>query len=256
MGETETLKEISGELAVIREALERAEISERMLTGIHRELEAERDQLRAEVARLRAQERDDISKCVRVGHKCRIENAEQTHSVEWMLGRLEDKCADWASSYSVLYSRANAATARAESAEGRAAGLYRALCDAVRASGGVANDGISDTFLIIGVPAEMAARKKAQEAAERERDETLAHAADLRGALEEIVHTHETAKQMEVEADAALLLTPAQSLGRLKAGALRELKNMAARKVDGCYVVFWNHIEAEADRLEATNATN
>lgn len=73
----------------------------------------------------------------------------------------------------------SAATARAEVAEGRAEGLYRGLCDAVRASGGVANEGISDTFLILGVPAEMAARKKAQEAAE-------STAAGLRRALEEV----------------------------------------------------------------------
>jgi len=103
----------------------------------------------------------------------------------------------------------------AEAADGRAAGLYRALCDTVTASGGIAREGLSDEFLILGVPAEMAARKKAQEAAERERDEAQAHArhwreaavtenerameylnavaeaqahaADLRGALEEIV---------------------------------------------------------------------
>jgi len=90
--------------------------------------------LRAEVARLRAE--------LRATHE---DNAMGAHS---MANTTVD------------------ATARAEAAEGRAAGLYRALCDAVRASGGVANDGISDTFLILGVPAEMAARKKAQEAAE------------------------------------------------------------------------------------------
>ena len=132
----ETLKELAGDLQVIHESLERAEAVERQLGVYWREFEAERDQLRAqletasnnarhyadrctaleaEVERFRGKERDDIDECVRVGHKCRIENAEQTHSVKWMLGRLEDKCADWASSYSVLYSRANAATARAES---------------------------------------------------------------------------------------------------------------------------------------------
>lgn len=139
---------------------------------------------------------------------------------------------------------------RAEAAEGRADGLYRGLCDAVRASGGVANDGISDTFLIIGVPAEMAARKKAQEAAERERDEARAQVADLRVALEECRGCVEAAQiegmtERLVEADiheagslaglvsrrllhvypiadAAISRTPAQSLGRIKAKALRE----------------------------------
>jgi len=49
----ETLKELAGELAVIHEALERAEVIERQLPAYLRELEAERDQLRAEVERLK-----------------------------------------------------------------------------------------------------------------------------------------------------------------------------------------------------------
>ena len=65
-----------------------------------------------------------------------------------------------------LFNQLSAATARAEAAEGRADGLYRALCEAVKASGGIAREGLSDEFLILGVPAEMAARKKAQEVAE------------------------------------------------------------------------------------------
>ena len=70
------------------------------------------------------------------------------------------------------------------------------------------------------------------EAAERERDEAQAHAADLRGALEEIrglngsagylpPHQPTAAKAIEI-ARAALARTPAQSLARVKAGALRE----------------------------------
>lgn len=140
--------------------------------------------------------------------------------------------------------------------------LARQLVEALEASSAnakawqdcVAESAIKRTQLM----AEIGLTEQQRDAAIAERDEARAQVEDLRGALEEIVHTHETAKQMEVEADAALLRTPAQSLGRLKAGALRELKNMAARKVDGCYVVFWNHIESEADRLEkeATNGTN
>ena len=65
-----------------------------------------------------------------------------------------------------LFNQLSTATARAEAAEGRADGLYRALCEAVTASGGIAREGPSDEFLILGVPAEMAARKKAQEVAE------------------------------------------------------------------------------------------
>jgi hypothetical protein len=126
--------------------------------------------------------------------------------------RLRDRADRSGRALTDVYSHLSAATARAEAAEGRAAGLYRALCETVKASGGVTQAGLSDEFLILGVPAEMAARKKAQEAAERERDEAQAqarhwreaavteneramealnavaeaqaHAADLRGALE------------------------------------------------------------------------
>lgn len=95
MGEVETLKEISGELAVIREALESAEISERMLTGIHRELEQERNDLRAEVERLRGSE---------------AKAWEEFRALSVRGGAAVD-----------------AATARAESAESIVAGLRRAL---------------------------------------------------------------------------------------------------------------------------------
>lgn len=182
--------------------------------------------------------------------------------------------------------RVNDLTARAEVAEGRAAGLYRALCDAVRASGGVANDGISDTFLILGVPAEMAARKKAQEAAERERDEAQsqvkhwreaamrengramehlnsaaeaqAQVAYLRGALGHVqrnTHGHRDlsfADSCWQVATESLARTPAKSLGRLKAEALREL----AEKMRGMDMDIGAEIaETEADRLEK-EATN
>ena len=53
---------------------------------------------------------------------------------------------------------------------------------------------------------------------------------------------------------AALAETPAQALGRVKAAAIRGLKSIAARKVDGDYVVFLPHILAEADRIESEAA--
>ncbi len=96
--------------------------------------------------------------------------------------RLRDRADRSGRALTDVYSHLSAATARAEAADGRAAGLYRALCDTVTASGGIAREGLSDEFLILGVPAEMAARKKAQEAAERERDEAQAHARHWREA--------------------------------------------------------------------------
>lgn len=98
------------------------------------------------------------------------------------------------------------------------------------------------------------------EAAERERDEARAQAADLRGALETVLESayphpteHPTMTAAWAVGNAALARTPAQSLARIKAEALRALKNIAFRKLDGHYVVFLGHIEAEATRLEAEN---
>ena len=48
----ETLRELAGELSVIHEALERAEVIERQLPAYLREIEAERDQLRAELIKV------------------------------------------------------------------------------------------------------------------------------------------------------------------------------------------------------------
>jgi hypothetical protein len=85
-----------------------------------RDARTERDQLSAENERLRGKERDDLRECVRVGHKCHIQNAEQTHTIQWMLGKLEDKCAEWASSYSTLYARAEAAERERDEAQAHA----------------------------------------------------------------------------------------------------------------------------------------
>jgi hypothetical protein len=112
------------------------------------------------------------------------------------------------------------------------------------------------------------------EAAERERDEARAHAADLRGVMEAYADetqwglTHDNAKHCDwfigrglladkqdgwAVAKAALARTPAESLGRLKAEALRGLTAWVHQSDDSGEVVFWSRIEAEADRLEATD---
>ena len=92
--------------------------------------------------------------------------------------------------------------------------------------------------------------------------ESQAHAADLRGALEIALHVSVQVRQgvahlLKFSPDdflsqlrAALARTPAQSLGRLKAGALRELESLVTKSHDSGEVVFWSNIEAEADRLE------
>ena len=157
----------------------------------------------------------------------------------------------------------DALRSRAEAAEGRADGLYRALCATVRASGGIADEGLSDAFLILGVPAEMAGRKRAQEAAEKQLDaakrgweeeqrhsrdlavrvnELEAHCADLRGALEEAKqHAHtaaygasihasdaaicDAARRAEGVCAAALAATPATSARLIRAEAIRMAVN-------------------------------
>jgi len=78
------------------------------------------DALSAENERLRGKEREDLRECVRVGNKCHIENAEQTHAIQWMLGKLEEKCAGWASSYSALYARAVTAERERDEAQAHA----------------------------------------------------------------------------------------------------------------------------------------
>ena len=114
------------------------------------------------------------------------------------------------------------------------------------------------------------------EAAERERDEWKAHAKDLRAALEEIrgvlsfpdetiwvnaegnryaiAIAYPSDDETEYQAallHAALARTPAQSLGRIKAAALRGLKSRVMNSHDSGDVVPWSVIEWEAERLEA-----
>lgn len=198
------------------------------------EMEVTITELRAEVERLRG-ELKTANKQLRLVEAC-VEN---------------DDCADLplvsrvANAVECIQTLINAhcsATARAEAAEGRAAGLYRALCDTVRASGGVASDGISDTFLIIGVPAEMAARKKAQEAAE-------STVAGLRRALEEArqfsrdaaygasIHAADSAicdsaRRAEDVCIAALAASPDEHARRIKSEALEEVSKELRTAID------------------------
>ena len=65
--------------------------------------------------------------------------------------------------------------ARAEAAEARANSFYRTFLETIRAFGGVAEDGLSDAFIQLGVPAEAAAVVKRMKAAEAERDDLQRH---------------------------------------------------------------------------------
>lgn len=188
---------------------------------------AERDQLRAEVERLRG-EVDDAG----------------AQKVFW-----ESEAID-------MRSAMFAATARAEAAEGRAAGLCRALCDTVKASGGVARDGLSDEFLILGVPAEMAARKKAQKAAEHT-------VAGLRRAGQAVVDRWDSPKWKDQdptakvinELRAALAASSDEHARRIKSEALLEMANRLDKQCCECHDECIQDLLEEADRLES-EATN
>ena len=126
----ETLRELASEHAVLHESLERAEAIERELGRYHRELEAERDQLRAEVERLK--ERvfslgDDLSwaQAAPLLLTARAEAAESfLHDLATILNPHESydstKITGWARD---TVERA----AEADQAERTAAGLRRAL---------------------------------------------------------------------------------------------------------------------------------
>lgn len=163
---------------------------------------------------------------------------------------------------------------RAEAAEARADGLRSGLTNAVKESGGIAEHEVSDTFLILGVPAEMGARRKRQEAAEAKLDALAATVERLREALEALLTDQLTGGRDEGEEIAfdlkpgrspdlvkrsfeVLMDTEEQNLNRVKAAALRE----AAKE---CEIVFDGdlpHITKTAlldmaDAIEAGEPTN
>ena len=116
------------------------------------------------------------------------------------------------------------ALSRAEKAESRAAALYDTLLRTVRAFGGVAQDGVSDTFLALGVPAEAGAVVKRLK-------ETEAHVGELRAAIKSIddhlcVVNASAFPQALLSAfdviNTALAATTVGSLNRIKASAIRE----------------------------------
>ncbi len=91
---------------------------------------------------------------------------------------------------------------------------------------------------------------------ERVFTEAQAHAAELRGALEEAAGRAYSPFEPDNQArhytrwKALLSRTPAQSLARVKAEALRELESLVTKSHDSGEVVFWSNMDAEADRLE------
>jgi Asp-tRNA(Asn)/Glu-tRNA(Gln) amidotransferase C subunit len=203
----ETLKELAGDLQMIHQFLEQSEAVERQLGQYWREHEAERDQLRAEVERLRGQS------------KAALLNAKQSQD-------------GWSEALKLR----DSATARAEVAERECVEYIDYRNQAV----------IS------------------RNAMERERDEARAHAEDLCGALSDELswaRAYGPCQAPHVKrfmcphcvterSKAALARTPAQSLGRIKAEALRE-------EITAFVALFGpaagDALEAEADRLEATD---
>jgi len=213
----ETLKELAGELAVIHEALERAEVIERQLPAYLRELEAERDELRAELIKVLSF----------VGGQ-----ATEDVSTSFLLNVSEE--------VSALLAGMAGATAE-----------LRAEVERLRVRG--------DDFRteMVATALDHAAATARAEAAE-------AQAADLRGALSCLCDEVEAGDGAQAEAVAhqgrrSLARTPAQSLGRLKAEALRAYcahfrvlreadDDRASALDDG-----WKEALYEADRLEATD---
>ena len=221
-------------------------------------LAAERDKLRAEVERLRGE----------VAAICRITKGNAAD-----LTKPVDTVAEYVTE---MRGRANAATARAEAAEADAAKCreeYKSLYTQVSA---VLRDRDEarqllrelaeiinphdqyDSSKLLGWARDMTERA-------READEAQAREEDLMAALEDLLPPkREVLTEPEQRAYAAISRTPAQSLGLIKAGVLREIANLIRQttptrtsqrddygsgKEDGRHYAI-DQIEAEADRLE------
>lgn len=236
-------------------------------------LTAERDQLRGQLETASGNARLYADKCTAL--EAEVERLRGASLKSRLLGVVDGFRAGASSDVKEAENLLAATTARAEAAEGRAASLYRGLCDAVRASGGVAKEGLSDTFLILGVPAEMAARKKAQEAAE-------STAAGLRRALEgwlkwadketPVTHAERDAERtawarIYQQIKTALTATSDAHERRIKSEALKQAAEEVYNRLNakGAHsgarrqgweaglVDFADYLKAEADRLEAEN---
>lgn len=204
----ETLKELSAELAVLHESLERAEVIERQLPTYLREIEAERDEAITERNQLRAQLETASGNARLYADKCtalegEVERVRADRDVaqrNWDL--TQKRATKWAQ-------ESTAATARAEAAESTVDGLRRALED--------------------------------------ERSPLrLCNPSCQEGTVTRCMCRH----CVDGRSKAALAASPDEHERRIKAEALRGLKNMSVRKLDGHYVVFLGHIEAEAELLE------
>lgn len=142
-----------------------------------------------------------------------------------------------------------------------AKGLRRELRQTLEALGGVAQPGVSEAFLILGVSGEAAALKRvnAALAADNERLRKAMEQA-LEGAARQLAEprNHDNDQYaltaIATTCELALAATPAQSLAAHDAALLRKI----ATKFRGDLAKYWDrtygaaalHLEAEADRIE------
>lgn len=116
----ETLKELSAELAVLHESLERAEAVERQIGVYWREFEAERDQLRAQLETASGNARHYADRCTAL--EVEVEQLKTSTACRAVLSA--------AASAQQMAKERDAATARAEAVESTTVGLRRALEEA------------------------------------------------------------------------------------------------------------------------------
>ena len=229
----------------------------------------ERDQLRAEVERLRgdigaAKKREESLQCaIGVHSRNLLEHSEALTAVNARVEVAEKNLADCRSGSAELarwVENERLLRFAAERERDEASQLLRDLAEILNPHDHY------DPSKLLGW-----ARDTVERA--READVALAHAADLRGALEAYADetqwglTHDNAKHCDwfmgrglpadkqdgwVVAKAALARTPAQSLGRLKAGVLLEAAELIGPKY-GEGQARWALL-AEANELEATDA--
>jgi len=250
----ETLKELAGELAVIHEALERAEVIERQLPAYLRELEAERDELRAELIKVLrfvgGQATEDVSTSFLLN---------VSEEVSALLAGMAGATADLRAEVERLREKVEFWEAAAKLADKTRDDLHEAWSE-------LNNSHVIKLREVID----------AANTAERERDEAQSHAADLRGALEGLRRYLPTyckkadcranrcvdARVAHSSLEAVLASTPPESLARLKAEALRSVADQYIKPFlgfnngwysDGIRDAY-NAVKDAAERMEKEDA--